>query len=96
MKLIKVVETPKHGAIDEERYEPDRKELFFEFTSYTVPSVVYRVDMDTYDISVFFEPKTFNADLSHIKTDYIWYDSFDGTKVPLTILRNSKSWPSLD
>lgn len=38
----------------------------------------------------------FTVDLSHIKADYIWYDSEDGTKVPLTLLRNTKTFPSLE
>lgn len=53
MKLLKVIETPHQGAIDEERYEPDQKDVFFEFKSYTIPSIVYRLDLNNYDLSVF-------------------------------------------
>jgi prolyl oligopeptidase len=70
--------------------------MFFALTSYTIPRTVYRLNLETYETTPFWEPLGWKHDLSHIKTDYVWYDSFDGTKVPLTILRNSKTFPSLD
>ena len=57
--------------------------------------MVYRLDLETYEISPYFTNKNFKKDLSHIKTEYMWYDSYDGTKVPITILYNSKIWPSV-
>lgn len=58
--------------------------------------MLYRLDMNTYELSPFWQLKNFTVDLSHIVVDETSYNSSDGTTVPLTIVRNSKFFPSLD
>ena len=52
--------------------------------------------MRTYEVTPFWEPLDWKVDLSHIKVDQVWYPSLDGTEVPLTIVRNEKTFPSLE
>ncbi len=60
------------------------KETFFMFTSFTVPGNIYRVDLDSLKAEQFREPKVdFDADA--FETKQVFYQSKDGTKVPMFI-----------
>ncbi len=63
----------------------DAEELFYSYTSFTHPSSVYRLDLNTGESELFAEPKVvFNKDDYEAKQ--VWYDSKDGTKVPMFIV----------
>lgn len=63
----------------------DATELFYAFTSFTYPTSVYRLDIATSESSLFASPKVdFNQ--SDFETKQIWYESKDGTKVPMFIV----------
>jgi prolyl oligopeptidase len=62
----------------------DATETFYTFTSYTVPSVVYRYDVKTNRSTVWKEPKV-DADLKAYETKLVFYNSKDGTRVPMFI-----------
>ena len=57
-------------------------ETFFTFTSFTVPSTVYRLGLKTRTASVFKQPKV-PADLSRYETSQVFYASKDGTRIPM-------------
>jgi prolyl oligopeptidase len=60
------------------------KETFYSFTSFTVPTTIYRLDMSTLKSDVFRRPKVdFNPD--DYETKQVFYTSKDGTKVPMFI-----------
>ncbi len=59
-------------------------ETFYIFTSYTFPSVVYRYDLKSHTSTVFKRP-TVPVDLSKYRTDLVFYNSKDGTRVPMFI-----------
>jgi len=60
------------------------KETFYSFTSFTVPPMIFRYDMETGTSSVFRKPKVdFAAD--GYETSQIFYNSKDGTRVPMFI-----------
>ena len=58
------------------------KETFYAFTSFTVPTTIYRYDPEAGSSSVFRQPKV-DFDASRYETKQIFYQSKDGTRVPM-------------
>jgi prolyl oligopeptidase len=83
-KIIREVELPGLGSVGGfggKRYDT---ETFYNFTSFTIPGTIYRYDMVTGKSEVFRAPKVdFNPD--DYETKQVFYDSKDGTKVPMFI-----------
>lgn len=61
-------------------------ETFFSFTNYVTPSSIYRVDLTTDDVTLWRQPKI-AIDVDAYVTEQIFYQSKDGTKVPMVITR---------
>ena len=59
-------------------------ETFYTFSSYTVPSVVYHYDVKRNKSTVWKEPRV-DADLKQYETKLVFYNSKDGTRVPMFI-----------
>lgn len=57
-------------------------ETFFQFTNFTTPATVYRLDMKTRTATVYRQPKL-KFDPSQFETRQIFYTSKDGTRVPM-------------
>ena len=61
-----------------------QKEVFYSFTSYTIPNTVYSYDLNTDKSTVWAAPKiNFRSD--DYKTEMVFYTSKDGTRAPLFI-----------
>lgn len=61
-----------------------QKEVFYSFTSYTMPNTVYSYDLNTDKSTVWAAPKiNFRSD--DYKTEMLFYTSKDGTRAPLFI-----------
>ena len=61
-----------------------QKEVFYSFTSYTMPGAVYTYDIDADKSTVWAAPKiNFRSD--DYKTEMVFYTSKDGTRAPLFI-----------
>lgn len=61
-----------------------QKEVFYSFTSYTMPGAVYSYDIDADKSTVWAAPKiNFRSD--DYKTEMVFYTSKDGTRAPLFI-----------
>ena len=64
--------------------EKDRKEVFFYFSSFTVPGSIYQYDLATNTNKVYVSPKVkFNE--SDYVSEQVFYPSKDGTRIPLFI-----------
>lgn len=60
-------------------------ELFYAFTSFTVPTSIYRFDPTTAESTVFAAPKVdFNPE--DYESSQVWYASKDGTKIPMFLV----------
>ncbi len=60
----------------------DDRELFYTFTSFNVPSTIYRYNIATGKSSIFRQPKVkFNPE--DYETKQVFYPSKDGTKIPM-------------
>jgi len=61
------------------------KETFYTFTSFTYPSTIYRYDIEN-NKSFLFKKPAIKFDMDAYETKEIFYESKDGTKVPLFII----------
>jgi prolyl oligopeptidase len=81
---VREVPLPGLGTIGGVSGHPDEEELFYSYVSFLQPATVYRYDLKKRVQTVFFEPKlTFDA--SKYETKQVFYQSKDGTKVPMFI-----------
>ena len=60
----------------------ERSECFYLYTSYTVPTTVYRYDIAIGKSSIFSQPKV-NFKTSDYVSEKHWYTSKDGTRIPI-------------
>ena len=67
-----------YGGIDDE-------ETYFNFTNYITPSKIYKLNLNTMEYALFWEEELTNFDSSDFTTKLWFYESKDGTKVPLHI-----------
>ena len=60
----------------------DDKEIFYTFTSYTVPSTIYRYDLASGKSAIFRQPEVKFTPADY-ETKQVFYPSKDGTKIPM-------------
>ena len=96
--LLHEVDLPGRGSIDDESQADGA--LLFSFQTYTEPTKFFKLDMTNYSIETFFDSKFFkkktNYDPDDYISDHIEFESKDGTKVPLSIIRKKETLPNLD
>jgi len=63
----------------------DRTEAFLSFSSYNMPRSIYRVDLATGERSLWARPDV-PVDPDILEVKQVWYESNDGTKVPMFIV----------
>jgi prolyl oligopeptidase len=82
--FVRQVELPgigSAGGFGGKRYDT---ETFYSFTSFTIPTTIYRYDMVSGNSTLFRQPKVdFNPD--NYETKQVFYTSKDGTSVPMFI-----------
>ena len=83
-KPVREVEFPgigtEYGFVGRRR----DKETFYYFTGFTTPGAIYRYDMETGEITLFWEPKV-DFDQDAYVTEQVFYHSRDGTRIPMFI-----------
>ena len=83
-KFISVVKFPGIGAASGFEGKMDHTETFYSFSSFATPPSTYRYDMSTGESTLLRQAKVaFNPD--DYETKQIFYESKDGTKVPMFI-----------
>jgi len=73
---------PGLGTITAIEGQFDDPEAFFEYTSFTQPTTIYRLDMDALNYTKFREPEL-DFTPSDYTTEQVWFESYDGTRVPM-------------
>jgi prolyl oligopeptidase len=58
---------------------------FYAFTSYTSPSVIYKFDFEKLESDVYKKPKLKGLNFDEYITKQVFYESKDGTKIPMFI-----------
>ncbi len=83
-KKIREIKLPGIGtASGFGAYKP-QKETYYSYTSFTVPSSVYKLDLETGKSEIFAQSKSL-FDPNEFETRQVLYPSKDGTQVPLFI-----------
>ncbi|MBL8859880.1 MAG: S9 family peptidase [Planctomycetes bacterium] len=84
------VPLPGLGSVGEFHGELDDDEAFFSFSSFTTPSQVWRYDVATRACKVWRAPRT-AFDSNEFTTEQLFFDSRDGTRVPLFVSRKKST-----
>ena len=83
-KIVRNVELPGIGSAGGFGGKRTETETFYAFTGFTAPSTIYRYDMKTGASTLFRQPKV-DFDPAKFETKQIFYNSKDGTRVPMFI-----------
>ena len=83
-KPVRDVELPGIGSASGFDGKRADTETFYSFTSYTVPTTIYRLDLKTGKSTVFRQPKV-AFDPAGYETKQVFFHSKDGTRVPMFI-----------
>lgn len=83
-KMEKTIDLPGIGTAGGFGGSKKDMETFYSFTSFTVPSLIYRYDISSAK-SELFKTIEFPADLSNYTTNRVFYKSKDGTQIPMFI-----------
>lgn len=81
-KLVREVHLPGIGTASGFGGEPDDKELFFTFTSFTTPPAIYRYDITTGGADLF-RSTSIAMNTGDMVTEQVFFNSKDGTRVPM-------------
>ena len=83
-KLIREIDLPGLGNAGGFGGKKEEKIDYYSFTNYNTPSSIYKYDMETGKSELFWKPSIdFNPD--DYKSEQVFYNSKDGTKVPMII-----------
>ncbi|MBL8244226.1 MAG: S9 family peptidase [Rhodanobacteraceae bacterium] len=83
-KDLGAIELPGIGAAAGFDGKSDGSETFYSYTSFTVPTDIYRLDLASGQSSLFRRPKV-AFDPAQYETTQVFYTSKDGTRVPMFI-----------
>lgn len=84
-KFIQEVELPALGTIGGVSMEKDENIAFYKFTSFTIPGITYKYNFDDNTSEIFRKPEI-DIDLTQYETKQVFYESKDGTKIPMFIV----------
>ena len=84
-ELIEEMKIPGIGTLYGLNGKKDENTAFFGFTSFTFPATVFKYDVDNNDFEVYKKPEI-DFDAEQYSTNQIFYESKDGTKVPMFII----------
>jgi prolyl oligopeptidase len=80
------VKLPGLGTATGFQGEGDNPEAFFSFSGYQAPTSIVRLDVATNTVSEYRKPSV-PADFAPFVTEQVFYNSKDGTRVPMFIIR---------
>jgi prolyl oligopeptidase len=84
-KPLGEIELPTLGTISDLGGEYDSTSAFYLFSSFTVPPTIYRFDIRAAKSSLWDSVKT-DLDTNRYETKQVWYNSKDGTHVPMFLV----------
>ena len=82
--FISKMDLPGIGNIGGVSGKMDDTEAFFSFSSYTIPTSIYSLDTEELAYKIFKQPEI-DFDMTGYTTEQLWYESYDGTKVPMFV-----------
>lgn len=78
------INLPTLGMVTDIWSSAKHNEVFYRFESYLYPPTIFRYDVATQQSSVFYKPRL-AFDFDAYETKQVFYDSKDGTKIPMFI-----------
>jgi len=84
-QLVREIEFPTPGSTLGYGYEYDGNEMFIGFWSFAMPYTVFRLDLTTDEMTVH-DAADAGIDPASIVTEQVWYDSKDGTRIPMFLI----------
>lgn len=81
-KRVREIKLPTMGTVAGLSGQNAHSEMFFDFTSFLVPTMVYRYDFTESKLTVFKKPQH-PFPFKNYKTRQVFFTSKDGTKVPM-------------
>lgn len=85
-QFIKEIALPEIGTVGSVSGKKGMDVAFFSFQSFLRPNTIYKLDLNSLEATVFKAPKV-DFDPDAFTTEQVWYESKDGTKVPMFISR---------
>jgi len=82
---LQEIELPGMGSVDGFDGDKDDQDLFFSFTSFIVPSTIYRYHLADQKVSLYKQPEL-KFDPSAYETQQVFFTSTDGKKVPMFLI----------
>ncbi|NEZ61704.1 S9 family peptidase [Leptolyngbyaceae cyanobacterium CCMR0082] len=90
---LRTVALPGIGSVGGFDGKKEDTETFYQFSSFTVPSRIYRYNMETGEQSLFREAEV-AFDPNQYETQQVFYTSKDGTRVPMFITHKKGITPN--
>jgi prolyl oligopeptidase len=84
-RLIREIELPCLGSVERLSARYDHEDLFFGFSSFTVPPTIYRLNLKTGDPAVW-ESISAGVDLPAFEVEQHFFRSADGTRIPMFLV----------
>ena len=84
-KKLHDLQLPTLGTVSGISSQLSSNQAFYTFSSFTVPSVVYSFNTDTYESEKFFAPEI-DFSFEDYETKQVFYKSDDGTDIPMFIV----------
>jgi prolyl oligopeptidase len=84
-KLEREVELPGIGSAGGFGAKREDTDLYYSFTSFTIPSTIYKYDIESGNSTLYRKPEV-DFDPEAYETKQVFYQSKDGTKVPMFIV----------
>lgn len=84
---------PDIGSVTEFSGSPSEPVAYFGFTSFTQPETIYQLDLENLAVSRFLNPNI-DFESSAYETRQVWYQSYDGTRIPMFIIHKQGFQPS--
>jgi len=82
---VRDVDLPDIGSVSGFDGHQDRTETFYSFTGFTSPGAIYRYDVANGESELFRRPEV-KFDLDAFETRQVFYESKDGTRVPMFLV----------
>jgi prolyl oligopeptidase len=84
--LVRQIAFETLGSVSDLQGAWDTHEAFVTFSSFHVPTTIYRLDVDTGERAVWFRPEI-PIDTDRFQVEQVWYASKDGTRVPMFVVQ---------
>ncbi len=87
--FIQNLSLPGIGSIGGITGKEESDLAFYSYTSFTYPTTIFKLDTKTLESDIFRQP-TVDFDPEQFMTEQKWFESYDGTRVPLFVTHNKK------